>query len=92
MKQYVVKSKDIIGGSGEIKLLICSSGDPSKIMGELSKNALWVKENDEFDEDEIMHYFKQNDYCTSTIDFYDKTGGFPYDYTIRVKGMCGHYH
>jgi hypothetical protein len=69
-----------------------------KVIGEISSKAIWVKENDEFDENEIKisDYPKcpkcgaiSNDgFCPEDIDckINDK------QYVIYIKGSCGHFH
>lgn len=55
-----------------------------KVLGEVSSEATWVREEDEFDEEEIRHsgkiylskYAEEDEY----IEYY------------LIKGPCGHYH
>jgi hypothetical protein len=66
-----------------------------KIIGQISKDAIWVKEGDEFNEDEVSRHH----IC------YDSPGNIGYcfhcrrskgcdseDYDYVIKGPCGHWH
>lgn len=48
-----------------------------KVIGEISSEAIWVKEGDEFEENEI----EKDDYYTSTK-----------IWIYKIKGPCGHFH
>lgn len=50
--------------------------NPFKILGEISPDATWVKEGDEFEEDEIEYWPL-------------KGGTVP---AYKIKGPCGHFH
>jgi hypothetical protein len=72
---------------------LCS--DCFKVIGEISPNATWVKERDEFDEDEIY----RNMVCPDCLDqdttgectcFYQKYTPIFLNYSI--KGPCGYFH
>lgn len=49
-----------------------------KVFGEISTEATWVKEGDEFDESQVRRW-------TSSID--NHTNPF-----FKIKGPCGHFH
>lgn len=79
-----------------------------KVVGEISPEATWVKEGDEFDEDEVQ--FKliyEQDYEDDSIEIVseeewlkaklkDKLKMFNfitlYEKIIEIKGPCGHFH
>ena len=57
--------------------------DRYRVIGEISPDATWVKEGDEFDEEEIVvsrkpmkKYIENNPYCK----------------IVNIKGPCGHFH
>jgi hypothetical protein len=75
--------------------------DSFKVIGEVSPDATWVKEGDEFEQLDIFADKRQSfedwwrDNGTSkadkmskrTLDKYNKSGKY-----IRIKGPCGHFH
>jgi hypothetical protein len=66
-----------------------------KVIGEISPEATWVKDGDEFDETEfinthVCHDFEGNTgYC---FHCQRSKGCDSTDYIINVKGPCGHFH
>lgn len=65
-------------------------GDPenlshwSKMVGEISREATWVKEGDEFDQDELaLNGIWQN---------WDSTTSLSGKNIVFIKGPCGHFH
>jgi len=76
-----------------LKLFLCSRDNPDKPLGEISQNAVWVKENDEFSEKEVKistdrrvigreEYFDTENWETSTRLKYEK-------YTlVMIKCPC----
>lgn len=58
-----------------------STGNWGKIMNQISPNATWVKEGDEFSEEEI-----------STSAFEKTTDIRPNQPYVFIKGSCGHFH
>jgi hypothetical protein len=75
-----------------------------QVIGEISPDATWVKEGDEFDEDEVQRQI----YNDSGVDFpwenYDEDSGvWDENYwnseevseefkRVQIKGPCGHFH
>ena len=67
--------------SGDLHLKVgynISENDVIKVIGEISPDATWVKEGDEFDESDIDH--------GGWVDEDLKT------ILIKIKGPCGHFH
>ena len=66
---------------GKVHVYHDGSESPFKIVGEISPNAKWVKEGDEWDEDEIKEIvykgLSMND--ISIVSY-------------QIKGPCGHFH
>jgi hypothetical protein len=61
-----------------------------KVIGEISPEAIWVKEGDEFDEDEV-HVVGENSWGErQSIDLYKETDN-PKIY-CEIKGPCGYFH
>jgi len=66
-----------------------------KVIGPISPEATWVKEEDTFNLKELA-YLVQGDYCPEEITYHTvefrenkpKPGGT----TIAIKGPCGHFH
>jgi len=56
-----------------------------KVIGKVSKEALWVKDGDEFDDDELI----ANGYGVNWNKDGDRNG---FLYTLKIKGPCGHFH
>jgi hypothetical protein len=66
-----------------------------KILGEISTEAKWVKEGDEFDEDEIAHHKICHDspYNMGCCFHCSRSKGCDStDYNYLIKGHCGHFH
>lgn len=61
--------------------------DAIKVIGEISPDATWVKEGDEFDEDEWIGW---NNMYNQSHDKKFHEGVLYKD--IRIKGPCGHFH
>lgn len=59
----------------------CASDGYFKVIGEISPEATWVKEGDEFEEDEIAGLV-----ALSAYDFDSNKLGY------MIKGPCGHFH
>lgn len=70
METYIVKKKN-----GNLLLF-----KEEQEIGQVSPEATWVVENQEFDEDEI-----------DTI-YYDKERNYGEVEFVRIKGPCGHFH
>lgn len=87
-KQIHLPSGEIISTiHDEIDLELCTVGFKSiglqpvfKVIGEISPDTTWVKEGDEFDEDEI-----RNAKGLAAM------GAIEYNYW-EIKGPCGHFH
>lgn len=64
-----------------------------KIIGEISPNAIWVKEGDEFDEEEIN---KMADLSSTFHDNFEPwiegRENLGYKCVVFIKGPCGHFH
>ena len=59
-----------------------------KVIGSISPDAVWVKENDEFDDGDISIWAwdgKEGWLADHPIGNYK-------DYRIKIKGPCGHFH
>jgi hypothetical protein len=59
-----------------------------KVIGEISPEAIWVKENDEFEEEEIKRVptlYPNSDWIEGS----EKRG---YESFFKIKGPCGHFH
>ena len=67
--------------------------DRFKVIGEISPDATWVKEGDEFDEEDIRFAFSipYEDYDWATYDEW-KENKHDYWKTIQIKGPCGYLH
>jgi hypothetical protein len=72
-----------------------------KVIGEISPDATWVKEGDEFDEDEVQFYIYTGAPYEPDFDYplpieeWDQAEKMITDFiskTIRIKGPCGHFH
>jgi len=59
-----------------------------KVIGEISSEAIWVKERDEFDENQLG--IKYKDY--SEVNIYPFVENMAFDKYIVIKGPCGHFH
>lgn len=66
-----------------------------KVIGEISPEAKWVKEGDEFDEYRDVWYFELNGKWKyvgrNTVDWV-KERGSEIKLVCKVKGPCGHFH
>jgi len=60
-----------------------------KVIGEISPEATWVKEGDEFNENEIQRYAKLEHGIAPWIKDREKVG---YECIVQIKGPCGHFH
>lgn len=68
---------------------------PFRVLGEISKNALWVKENDEFSEEKVKHNHICHDSWGNTgycFHCQRSKGCDSKDYNYLIKGPCGHFH
>ena len=75
-----------------------------KVIGKISKKAIWVKENDEFDEEELRVPYRMRSFCLRSPYYEDeiintkitdkklKVDTNNFYYSIEVLGPCGHYH
>lgn len=76
-----------------------------KVIGEISPEATWVKEGDEFDEEEILRdvlikdtfdgvdgYIHLHPKGNEKIRELGSTEIFIEEYPIQIKGCCGHFH
>lgn len=91
-----------IGNYIDSKIVGIGTVEATKIIGEISPEATWVKEGDEFDEDELDPYL----YCLKHPDesfYFDefnqtlewiKLNPNPIKYKVVVKilGPCKHFH
>lgn len=61
-----------------------------KVIGEISPEAIWVKEGDEFDEEQVQwRVYKSGNIILGKLDdswFTNRSK------TIAIKGPCGHFH
>lgn len=82
-----IQPEDYVNENIQIHVYHDGSYPPFKAMGEVSPEATWVKERDEFDEDEIALkcYCGHTDRCNC-----GPTEGKPMIY--KIKGPCGHFH
>jgi len=76
-----------------------STGNWGKVIGEISKEAIWVKEGDEFDEEEIEWICDSGDgqhisiWSLRQIAKNDEEKfEFPKGGCYAIKGLCGHFH
>jgi len=63
-----------------------------KVIGEISPEATWVKEGDEFDEDEwrfVVYDFDITPIILPKNRKYDKKKDV---FNLEIKGPCGHFH
>lgn len=63
-----------------------------KVIGQISLEAIWVKECDEFGEDEWEFYSTVIDAPLDKRRFYDHPIIPPDEFCIIIKGPCGHFH
>lgn len=73
------------------------TNDCFKVIGEISPEAIWVKEGNEFDEDEVQEFWGQAETHQPMIKRLDKR----FDEKLlkqncpivfKIKGPCGHFH
>jgi len=62
-----------------------------KVIGEISPEAIWVKEGDEFDEDQVR-VCEWDDGDEFVIPVKEFKEGKQDSYKIEIKGPCGHFH
>ncbi len=87
-----VNPEDEITLKGKAKLGWSSIYLPYKVIGEMSPDATWVKEGDEFDEDELMWTsIDVNGYDSQSFVAWNDKDSYGYEY-VGVKGPCGHFH
>lgn len=73
-------------------------GRVGKIVGEVSPDALtYVSDKEKYDEEDIKIFIKSwalgwIPYEPEFSLFSEDTEGPPYEYQIRIKGPCGHFH
>jgi len=86
MKKYVAKK---IQG----KLYLCTRdlkiSKAFRKVGEISKEALWVKSGDEFSEKEVRKYADVDGEIIPWIEGAEQGG---YKMIVFLKGPCGHFH
>lgn len=64
-----------------------------KIIGEISPNATWVKEGDEFDKDDLQVRRKYNRWESEHFNNLNLNKSWlSNDCFITIKGPCGHFH
>jgi len=66
---------------------------PFQVIGEISPEATWVKEGDEFDESSVSEVWQGTDNVVGTDagpDDYYKNLNHPS--WFKIKGPCGHFH
>lgn len=60
-----------------------------KVLGEISTEATWVKEGDDFDENQVRGWNTIDANIIHEEDFHCKTEWINY---VQIKGPCGHFH
>jgi hypothetical protein len=83
-------SEEIIMTEGDKQLLF--DGNIFKVIGEISPDATWVKEGDEFDEDDWKLVIPDPSWQFQTITLDKKWVGKQSTSFIQVKGLCDHFH
>lgn len=65
-----------------------------KIIGEISSEATWVTEGDEFDEDELQSVWRRKEGHVEYLPLFSKPSSpnKKKENWIRIKGPCGHFH
>jgi hypothetical protein len=83
-----------IGGDKEIEILQVGIDNKKlfKVIREISPEATWVKEWDEFDEDEYDYRYKDKHGWDIVKDINVISPQFRHLYVIGLKGPCGHFH
>jgi len=82
----------------KVKLFLCSRDNPEQVLGEVSDKAVWVKEGDEFDENEIElwgHTITPNTRQAIRTVGFDKYKEYMKEFQkliVKIKGPCGHFH
>ena len=80
-------------GKSKCKLYLCE--DDGSIKGEISDDALWLKDNEPISVHRVrlekICYDSPGNYRACTFCHKSKTCGSD-DYIYRVKGPCGHWH
>ena len=90
-----VKPLDIMDENIKVHIYHDNSEPPFKSLGEISTEATWVKEGDEFTEEEISrnricHDSPGNTGCCFHCS--RSKGCDSEDYNYLIKGPCGHFH
>jgi hypothetical protein len=75
-----------------------------KVIGKITKDAIWVKDGDEFDVEELLIPYRQRSFCLQSP-YYDdeiintkitdkklKIDKNNFYHDIKIKGPCGHFH
>lgn len=63
----------------------------AKVIGEISPEATWITEGDEFNEDNVRFAIYQP-HEEDGWDSYEKWLESPWQKNIQIKGPCGHFH
>jgi hypothetical protein len=66
-----------------------------RVVGEISPEATWVKDGDEFDECKVVHYFELNGiwkYVGVRDAEIMRKKGETVKEICKIKGPCGHFH
>jgi hypothetical protein len=88
----------IINNKTELTLALMSTPKPYKVIGEISEQAIWVKEGDDFNEEDIKSSYKDSSGATiheqwySKMKKYDKSRAKCFTVLYKIKGPCGHCH
>lgn len=91
---YVVNNLDLLHGiaqhdlnEGEIK-----DNEYTKVIGEISREAIWIKEGDEFDEEDWRFVTYADDINPILLDKTKQWDRKKYPVNLEIKGPCGHFH
>lgn len=88
---YKINKNEVLIQDG-VNIVHVLKGDLFKVIGEISPNAKWVKEGDEFDKEELCCYLKAG-FNTGSLDnelpFTEEDSSRLY---YGIKGSCGHFH
>lgn len=86
--EVISKETKISAGQAPIDSI---QGKGFKIIGEISPDATWVKEGDEFDEEDI---YMCRAFRTEHGDVWDRPweSDFEVITLFQIKGPCGHFH
>lgn len=74
---------------------LSTNKDTFKVIGEISPDAIWVKEGDEFDEDKLCVRLTNMHGALNNYAFHKFEDILQYNSTyirIGIKGPCGHFH